>query len=83
MPYYDKRTPIRPKLWPAGIDGKLKREWTVQPETPVKQWKVTNISDDKQMIQLDVNSHFGQSLHATENISGQRLQVIVSQTPNE
>lgn len=29
------------------------------------------------------NSHFGQSLHATENISGQRLQVIVSQTPDE
>lgn len=35
------------------------------------------------MIQLDVNSHFGQSLHATENISGQCLQVIVSQTPDE
>lgn len=30
-----------------------------------------------------VNSHFGQSLHATENISGQRLQVVVSQAPNE
>lgn len=30
-----------------------------------------------------VNSHFGQSLHATENISGQRLQVIVSQAPNK
>lgn len=29
-----------------------------------------------------VNSHFGQSLHPTENISGQRLQVIVSQAPN-
>lgn len=29
-----------------------------------------------------VNSHFGQSLHPTENVSGQRLQVIVSQAPN-
>lgn len=35
------------------------------------------------MIRLDVNSHFSQSLHATENISGQRFQVVVSQTPNE
>lgn len=29
-----------------------------------------------------INSHFSQSLHAPKDIFGQRLQVVVSQTPN-
>lgn len=28
-----------------------------------------------------LNSHFGQSVHALEDIFGQRLKVVVSQTP--
>lgn len=44
--------------------------------------KLINLNFHKSTSEM-VNSHFGQSLHATENISGQRLQVIVSQAPNE
>lgn len=29
------------------------------------------------------NSHFGQSIHAPEDIFGQRLEVVVRQTPNQ
>lgn len=37
----------------------------------------------QQIVKDRLNSHFGQSVHALEDIFGQRLKVVVSQTPNQ